>query len=71
MPVLKLHEDGAQGVFVKPDEQMVDLLDTTLQRLEKVEGLPKLDFITKAQNADEEFAVLPTDDETEANKKDT
>jgi len=71
MPVLKLHEDGAQGVFVKPDEQYVDLLETTLTKLETIEGLPREEFIAKAKNAEEEFALLPTDDESESNKKDT
>jgi len=65
MPVLKLHENGPQGVFVKPDEQHVDLLNTTLASLERIEGLPREEFIAKAKNADEEFAVLPTDDDKE------
>lgn len=71
MPVLKLHENGPQGVLVKPDEQHVDLLSTSLAGLERIEGLPREEFIARAKNADEEFAVLPTDDDKEQNKKDT
>jgi hypothetical protein len=40
MPVVKLHEHGPQAVFVTPEDNNVDLLQTTLAKLETVEGLP-------------------------------
>jgi hypothetical protein len=52
MPVVKLHEDNPQAIFVTPDDTHIDLLQTTLSKLEKVEGLPTEDFLKKARNAE-------------------
>ena len=42
-----------------------------MPQIEKIEGVSKEEFLRKAKNADEEFAVKPEDDEAAQNKKDT
>ena len=71
MPVAKLHEPGVQALFVTPQENVVDLLSTTLTKLTKIEGVSKEEFLRKALNAEKEFEYAETDDDRERNKKDT
>lgn len=71
MPVAKLHEEGPQALFVTPEDNVVDLLSTTLHTLETIEGLPREEFLKKARNVDREFAYTETDDDRDRNRKDT
>ena len=45
MPIAKLHEEGPQALFVTPEENIVNLFNSTLSHLEKVEGLTKDEYI--------------------------
>jgi hypothetical protein len=45
MPIAKLHEEGPQALFVTPEENIVNLFNSTLSHLEKVEGLTKNEYI--------------------------
>ncbi len=71
MPVAKLHEEKPQALLVTPEENIVNLLNDQLVNLEKIEGLPKEEFLRKASNIEKEFQYLETDDDRERNKKDT
>lgn len=72
MPVAKLHEEHPQALFVTPeDNNIIDLFQTTLTNLERIEGLSKEEYLRKAVNAEKEFAYLETDDDQQRNKKDT
>lgn len=71
MPVAKLHEEKPQALFVTPEENVVSLLNDHLVNLEKIEGLPREEFLRKAANIDKELKYLETDDDRERNKKDT
>jgi hypothetical protein len=64
MPVAKLHEEHPQALFVTPeDNNIIDLFQTTLTNLERIEGLSKEEYLRKAVNAEKEFAYLETDDD--------
>ena len=71
MPTVKLHERHPQAIFVRPDDQFVDLFKTYLPRLEKIEGVTTRQFIEKSLNAEKEFAAKEGDDDTKQNKLDT
>ena len=71
MPVTKLHEDKPQGLFITPEDRFIDLLDTYLKGLEKIEGQTKEEFFRKALNNDQEFAYEEKDNDSERNQKDT
>lgn len=71
MPVLKLHEDGPQAVFITPDDNIIDLTVQHLPYVEKIEGLPKEEYFRKAKNNEQEFAYTASDDDHSRNRKDT
>jgi hypothetical protein len=71
MPLTKLHEKGAQGIFLYVRDPEVDLLSTTLKKLETIEGVSREEFLRRAKNVHEEFAYAPDDDDLKRNKKDT
>ena len=71
IPVTKLHYSHPQAVFVCADRHYIDLLETHLHKLEKVEGMSPQEYMVKAVNNEKEFAHTDTDDERERNRKET
>lgn len=63
MPITKLKEDGPQAIFITPEDNFVDLFQTYLSKLQKVEGLSKKDYLQKAFNNEEEFKYEESDDD--------
>ena len=72
-PVVKIHEDVPQALFVTPDEEstVIDLFKSYLVNVEKIEGLTRDEYLRKAVNVDKEFAYSEGDDDHQRNKKDT
>jgi hypothetical protein len=72
-PVLKIHEDIPQAVFVTPEEEttVIDLFKSCLVNVEKVEGLARDEYLRKSVNNEKEFAYSEGDDDHQRNKKDT
>lgn len=64
-PVLKIHEDIPQAVFVTPDEEttVIDLFKSCLVNVEKVEGLARDEYLRKSANNEKEFAYSEGDDD--------
>jgi hypothetical protein len=56
MPVTKLHDDKPQALFITPEDKVVNLFDTYMKNLEKVEGFSKEEYLQKAINNEKEFA---------------
>lgn len=71
MYAVNIAENKPQALFLKPDEDFVDLFQSYLPALERLEGLSKRDFIEKSLNADQEFAETPGMSEAAANKLQT
>lgn len=71
MPITKLHENKPQALFITPDDSVINLLDTYLPNLEKIEGVSVEEFMKKAKNNEKEFAYTEKDDDKERNRKDT
>ena len=54
-----------------PEDSMVNLLNTHLPSLEKIEGDSIEEFMRKSKNNEQEFAYTEKDGDTDRNKKDT
>ncbi len=72
-PVAKLHEDKPQALFITPEDEhsVINLFNSYLTNLEKIEGLTKEEYASRAIAVDKEFAYAPEDDDRERNRKDT
>ena len=72
-PVIKIHEDKPQALFVTPEEEgtVIDLFKSYLVNIQKVEGMSRDEYLRKAVNVDKEFAYAESDDDQQRNKKDT
>lgn len=71
MPIIKLKEDQPQGLFLANEDNFLNLLDTYLHKIQKIEGLTPDEYIKKALKSDIEFAHDPTEEDSQRNKKDT
>ena len=71
-PVLKIHEDIPQALFVTPEEEttVIDLFKSCLVNVEKAEGLTRDEYLRKSINNEKEFAYSEGDDDHQRNKKD-
>ena len=50
MPVTKLHEDKPQALFIVPEDNMIDLTNSYLAGIEKLEDMNLDEFLRKAKN---------------------
>ena len=71
---VQILEDEPQAIFVTPDEHpnFVDLLTNYLPKIEKIEGLPKEEFIKKSfEMHTQKEEEIPGEEDVAKNKRET